>query len=91
MQEHLPCVDWERFLVYLTKRSTSLFPAAVVHSVTNLLPALVDSDAAVFGHYQRASCSDTDHASVFLCAVGTGNRSLSVYPIWGIIHAASFI
>lgn len=41
MQEHLPCVDWERFLVYLTKRSTSLFPAAVVHDVTNLLPALV--------------------------------------------------
>lgn len=50
-----------------------------------------DSNAAVSGHYQRASCPDTDRASVFLCAVGTGNRSLSVYPIWGIIHAASFI
>ena len=29
------------FLVYLTKKSASLFPAAVVHAVTNLLPALV--------------------------------------------------
>ncbi len=29
------------FLVYLTKKSVSLFPAAVVHAVTNLLPALV--------------------------------------------------
>ena len=49
------------------------------------------SDAAVSGNYQRAVCSDNACTAVFLCAVGTGNRSLSVYPLWGIIHAASFI
>ena len=48
-------------------------------------------DASVSGDYQRASCSDNACTAVFLCAVGTGNRSLSVYPIWGIIHAVSFI
>ncbi len=48
-------------------------------------------DAAVSGHYQRASCSDTACAAVFLCVVGTGNLSLSVYLLRGIIHAAAFI
>ena len=28
---------------------------------------------------------------LFRSAVGTANCSLSVYPIWGIIHAVSFI
>lgn len=49
------------------------------------------SDAAVSGHYQRASCPDNACPAVFLCAVGTGNRNLSVYPLLGIIYAASFI
>ena len=49
------------------------------------------SDAAVSGHYQRASCPDNACPDVFLCAVGTGNRNLSVYPLLGIIYAASFI
>jgi len=54
-------------------------------------PVRTGSDAAVSGNYQRAVCSDNACTVVFLCAVGTGNRSLSVYPLWGIIHAASFI
>ena len=48
------------------------------------------SDAAVSGNHQWASCSDTACTAVFLCDVGTGNRNLSVYPLWGISHAASF-
>lgn len=35
-------------------------------------------DASVSGDYQRASCSDNACTAVFLCAVGTGNRSVSV-------------
>lgn len=60
------------FLVYLTKKSASLFPAAVVHAVTNLLPALVAySDSFYQVHTIPMNC-----AELALAAVVGGNSYL---------------
>ena len=67
--------DWTEYLSWQEKASS----------------VRADSDAAVFGNHQRASCPDTACTAVFLCDVGTGNCNLSVYPLRGISHAASFI
>ena len=53
------------FLVYLTKRSLSLFPAAVVHAVTNLLPAFVAySDSFYQAHIVPMNCAGLVSAAV---------------------------
>lgn len=53
------------FLVYLTKKSASLFPAAVVHAVTNLLPALVAySDSFYQAHIVSMNCAGLLSAAV---------------------------
>lgn len=53
------------FLVYLTKKSLSLFPAAVVHAVTNLLPAVVAySDSFYQAHIILMNCAGLVSAAV---------------------------
>ena len=53
------------FLVYLTKKSSSLFPAAVVHAVTNLLPAFVAySDPFYQAHIIPMNCAGLISAAV---------------------------
>lgn len=53
------------FLIYLTKRSSSLFPAAVVHAVTNLLPAFVAyNDSFYQAHIVPMNCAGLISAAV---------------------------
>jgi len=66
--------DWVKYLSWQEK-------ASFVRS---------DSDAAVSGHYQRASCSDTACAAVFLCDVDAGDTHISVYSLRSIVCTDCF-
>lgn len=55
----------QSFLVYITKRSSSLFPAAVVHAMTNLLPIfLVYSDEFYNDNIIAMNCTGLVSAAV---------------------------